>query len=380
MIQLVRAGLIYRNPQPHLRSRQAFFPSLVNLGAGELLCTFDIGEAVEALDCRTYCARSLDGGRTWALQGPLFEHPAERPSSSSLRTSLTPDGTLVAAGSRAYRGSPEQGLVNRENLGYARMDLILLRSRDRGRTWSPPETVEPPLVGPAFETCHHIVARGGGRWLWPTSTWRGWDGSLPNGERAVVLISDDAGRSWPRYGTSFGGDGSGLIHWEQSVLELADGRLLALAWAFDPAAGRTLPTPYSLSTDGGETFGPPRPTGLNGQTCKGLALRDGRILCLYRRESPAGLWANLSRLEGGEWVNLAELPLWGTRLQDSGMTGRCSAGEELSSLKFGYPSMLELEEGHVLAAFWCVEDCTSNIRWMSLKVDGPRGSGPPAQA
>ena len=368
MIGKLSTGIVYRNPKPYLRSRQAFHPSLVDLGGGELICTFDIGEAVEALDYRTYLARSNDGGETWHVEGPLFEEAAARPSTSTARAARLSDGSLIAFGARMYRDDPDQGVLNRETLGLVPMDLILLRSQDGGRAWRGPYVIEPPLAGPSFEICHSILELPDGRWLAPTATWRGWNGERPSGEKSVVLISEDRGLTWPRYGVSFDGSAEGIIHWEQSVVALGGEELLAVAWAHDPEAGRNLPTPYTFSHDGGLTFEPPRPTGLCGQTCKALRLADGRILCVYRRDDRPGLWANLSRLEGGDWANEEELPLWGAGLADSGMTGRAGSAEELSALKFGYPTLLELADGDVLAAFWCFEEWTTIIRWIRLRV------------
>ncbi len=370
MIECLSTGRVYRNPKTYLRSRQAFHPSLVRLEDGELVCTFDIGEAVESLDYRTYLSRSSDGGRTWNFQGPLFEDRVDRRTSSSVRVSRMSDGALVAFGGRSYRDDPEEGVTNKATLGYVPMDLILLRSSDGGRTWDSPEVIDPPLVGPAFEVCHSVVELPNGRWLAPTSTWRGWDGERPSGEKTVVLISEDRGRTWPRYGVCFDGSASGVIHWEVSVISPGGNRALAVAWAHDPQSGKNLPTPYALSEDGGLTFAPPGLTGLRGQTCKMLSLDDGRILCAYRRDDRPGLWANLSRLEGDAWVNEAELPLWGAHLGSSGMTGQAASAEELSSLKFGYPSMVRMLDREVLVVFWCLEDGTTNIRWLRLKIEG----------
>jgi hypothetical protein len=158
-----------------------------------------------------------------------------------------------------------------------------------------------------------------------------------------------------------------VIHWEVSVISLGGERVLAAAWAHDPRTGKNLPTPYAVSEDGGETFSPTRPTGLMGQTCKMLRLDDGRILCAYRRDDRPGLWANVARLEGDAWVNESEAPLWGTHLA-SGMTGQAASAEELSNLKFGYPSMVRMPDGEVLMVFWGLEDGTTNIRWMRLRV------------
>ena len=42
---------------------------------------------------------------------------------------------VVAFGGLYYRDDPEGHLVNLPSLGYVDVDLVLLRSHDRGRTW-----------------------------------------------------------------------------------------------------------------------------------------------------------------------------------------------------------------------------------------------------
>jgi hypothetical protein len=367
MIDLRATGLVYRNPKPHLRALHAWHPSLVRLDSGELLASFDLAQAVEGLDYRTYLARSPDEGQTWGPPVPLFADTVSRRATHTVRLSRTTDGTLLGFGGRFYRDDPEEGLTNRANLGFVPMDLILLQSRDGGHTWHGPTTLQPPLVGPAFEICHAIVELPDSRWLAPTSTWRGWDGQAPNGMKAVALVSADQGRTWPEYLDVMDDYGRGTLYWEQSLVPLPDGRLLAVAWAFDEKKGTSLPTPYTLAQDG-RTFAPPRLTGLRGQTAKVLRLDDGRILCLYRRDDKLGLWAGLARIEGDAWVNLDEAVLW--QGAGSGMTGTTNASEELGRLKFGYPSLVQLPGGDVLAAFWCWEDGLSCIRWVRLGVKG----------
>jgi hypothetical protein len=80
-----------------------------------------------------------------------------------------------------------------------------------------------------------------------------------------------------------------------------------------------------------------------------------------------GLWANLVRMDGDAWTNVAAIPVW--QGPASGMFGQGASGDELSALKFGFPSMVRLPSGDVLAVFWCVEDCQHVIRWARLKIE-----------
>jgi hypothetical protein len=365
VIEIVDGGLVYRNPIPHLKSIHAWHPTLVRTGNGTLLAGFDLGEAVESLDYCTWISRSTDLGRTWEAPRRLFQDPVARRSTHSVRITRMRDGTLVGFGGRFFRDDPHQGLTNRASLGYVPMDLILLESRDDGRSWQGPRTIQPPLTGPSFEICHAIVELADGRWLAPTSTWKGWNGDAPNGMKAIALVSRDRGRTWPEALTVIDQYSRGVVSWEMGLTQLRDERLLAVVWSFDEKAGKSLPNQYALSNDG-RTFSPPRENGLRGETAKLLTLADGRVQCLYRRLDRPGLWANLVRIDGADWINVAEALVW--QGPASGMKGERSSGDELSALKFGFPSLLQLPDQDVLAVFWCLEECIHNIRWARLHL------------
>ena len=365
-IELVGSEVVYRNPKPYLRSLQARHPSLVVFDDGELLLGFDLGQSDESLDYATHRARSQDGGLTWQLEGPLLAPTVQPPTTNSLRLSRA-NGEIVAFGNIHHRERQDEGLVNRATLGFVPTDLVLMRSRDRGRTWSSAERILPPLESPAWETCHHVVELRSGRWLAPTSTWRGWEGDHPAGEQTVALISDDHGRSWPRYRRIFDGRASGLIHWEVSVVQVRDGSVVAVAWVHDPRTQADHPNQFAVSSDDGETFGEPDSTGLHGQTCKLLQLQDGRLLAFYRRLDQPGLWANLATLDNGGWRNLAEIVVW--QGEGAAVMPSENSAAGLAALQFGYPSPRQLADGQVVVVFWCVEACQSVIRLARLRLN-----------
>src|SRR5436190_16697126 len=86
-------GLVYRNSRPHLRSVHAWHPTVVGLDDGTMLCAFDLGEAVESLDYRTYASRSTDGGKTWSSPAAVFTDNGKRLATSLVRISRSKEGT-----------------------------------------------------------------------------------------------------------------------------------------------------------------------------------------------------------------------------------------------------------------------------------------------
>jgi sialidase-1 len=279
-----------------------------------------------------------------------------------------PDGEVVAFMVRSDRTDhPDEGLANPENLGFVPTELLLLRSKDFGRTWTDPDPIKPPLSGPSFEMCCPIVPLRDGRWVIPTLNWPGWDGVCPDGIKMVGLVSSDCGKSWPRYWTVMRDPVGKVFYWESKIAELPDRRLLAVAWVYDDESKKDRPNHYALSCDGGETWSEPVSMDLQGQTLTPFVLDDGRVLCVYRRMDKPGLWANLARLEGTKWINEKELPLWGHQAQ--GLTGTSqNMVQNFNVMRFGAPSITRLGDGTLFVAFWCYEDCVSVIRWFKLAV------------
>ena len=368
-IKVLDTGIIYRNPKPHVHSIHAYFPSAVCMDNGEMLATLVLGEAFEAPNLRTHVARSTDNGETWQMEGTVYEGRTDPLTSDSGRVMALPGGELVLLMHRADRSvAPDDGFTGHENMGFVPMEMVLWRSHDYGHNWSGPEVIEPPLVGPAFEFCSAITPLSDGRWIIPTSTWRGWNGECPNGMKMIALVSSDQGKSWPEYWDVMVDPKDNVIYWETKIVEMPDGRLLCPAWAYDEAAAADLPNQYAVSNDGGKTWAAPMSTGLLGQTPTPFALPDGRILLVYRRMDETGLWANISHLDGDRWVNEQCAPLWGAGAQGLTTTSDNMA-HNFNVLRFGAPCITSLADGTIFVAFWCYEDCVSNIRWYKLAIE-----------
>ena len=90
--------VVYDNPIPNLVSRHGYFPGFAKLPSGELLGLFCMGEAFESA-LTVNVTRSNDNGKSWQLQGPLYDDSADNPPNmDSLKPLLPNDGTLIATG------------------------------------------------------------------------------------------------------------------------------------------------------------------------------------------------------------------------------------------------------------------------------------------
>lgn len=366
-MKIIDTGIVYANPKPYLRTIHALHPTIVDLGDGEMLCEFSLAQAQEAVDHLGYQSRSTDMGKTWNFEGRTIAVDTVRPSSHTVRLSKTSTG-LVGFGALFWRDDPEKGMIaNRENFGFVPMDLILIRSNDKGKTWSWPEIITPPLSGPAFEICHNILELPNGNWLAPCSTQR-MDGVEFKEKKVVVLISEDKGITWDHYGVAFDGTKEGITHWESSVCHLKGDDLLSVTWAYHETTATHLPNRFSVSHDGGRTFSAPEEIGIKGQTCKALCLRDGTILLVYRRNDKPGLWASHYNFDGTNWDLLSESLVWDGGLSTSGMPGKEGGSDELSALKFGFPQMIQLDSGEIFIVYWCFEGWSCCIRWTKISM------------
>lgn len=367
-ISKIETGIVYRNPNPHVRSIHAYFPSVVTMGNDEILVSLVTGEAFEAVNLDTHVVRSADGGRTWSEPQPIIPADQKHLASNCGRLLAVSETEVVSMVVKSRRERyPDAGLANSENLGFVPTDLFVVRSLDRGHTWLPPVEVKPPLDGPSFEACSAIVKLRDGRWLWPTSTWRSWDNKEPNGMKMIALVSYDGGASWPAYLNVMDNTDAGVINWEGKIVELNDGRLLAVSWAYDEKNGVDRQNQYAISTDGGHRWTAPASTGLHGQTMAIIQLPDDRIVAVYRRMDEPGLWLNIAELTDEGWINVQEECLWGgAKAELNARTG--DMVRDFNDLKFGAPYLTLLPDQAVMVVFWCYERLVSNIRWIRFNI------------
>jgi len=332
------------------------FPRVIVLASGDLLCSYSNAGGAYATG-GTGLSRSMDGGRTWRREPDILPVSVRPPASNFLKLSRSRDGaTLYAYGSRS---ADVEGAV----FGTRKASAILCTSVDAGRTWSPPTDV--PMPSDALEITDAALVTASGRLLAPAATID--EGKL--GERVVLAISDDGGRTWPRH-TDCLRDPDGVMGYlEQKLVDLGDGRLLASAWTVTMDGLVDQPNSHAVSTDDGLTWTPPRSIGTRGQTLSVTPLEGDQALVLYnRRYGRQGVVAAIARITDTDWPIL-----WEGLMHDAATSRERTMGadaiDEMKSFAFGFPTAVRLPDGELLATWWAAQDGgPTGISWARLRL------------
>jgi len=367
-IEHLETWVIYQNPKPHVHSRHGYFPGAVKLPSGDLLALFVRSEAFESPDATTFVARSRDLGKTWIVEGRLYDKSALGfETSDSFKPTLLSDGKLVAMGYRFHRHDLEQGIGIEETGGILPGENLISFSRDEGRTWTSPEIIPhrtPELLelsGPCLELASGDLVGVAGIYKMP-------DGSNPSGQFGALLRSTDGGASWNDQVRFFTTSGSTIAAWEPRICEMQPGRLVAIVWAYDIQRDQHLTNQVVVSRDDGHTWSAPIDTGHWGQASNLLWLEDDLLLTIHaHRGKDVGLYVRLVDFADDRWRLISETVIWGGSAAPQTKEGQVMV-EMFQSLRFGQPSLLRLSRSEILAFHWSVEEGQGKIRGHRLRL------------
>jgi sialidase-1 len=367
-IQYLEPHVVYENPKPHVHSRHGCFPGLAQLPSGELIALFVIGEAFESPDGTTWVSRSGDEGRTWHVQGRLYDKRVVGfETTDSFKPTVLRAGVLVATGYRFHRHDPESPIAIPETGGVLHGDDIISFSGDEGHSWSVPEII--PRTHPELlELSGPCIELRSGDLVGVAAPYRMPDGSNPSGQIGVMMRSPDKGRTWDDRTVYFQSPGQNITPFEARICEMQDGRLVAIVWAYDSVAEKHLPNHVVVSHDDGHTWSAPIDTGHMGQASNLLWLGDDLLLTIHaHRASDPGIYVRLVDFAGDRWRPLAETVIYGTQHRQQTREGQAMA-DMFKSLRFGQPSVLRLASGDFLAAHWSIEEGQGRIRAHRLRL------------
>lgn len=225
-------------------------PALVTAADGSLVAAIDkrienMGDLPNKIDI--VARRSTDGGRTWSEVITIVEHRDTYGYGDPALVLDRNSGDLLcicAAGAGLWGTSPENPT-----------DICVMRSRDNGQTWEPPQTITSSIYGrashnPVSEQWQGAFAASGrahqlrdGTLLFVIAVREAPGSPLSN----YVCASKDGGYTWELLPTPADRNGD-----EAKIVELVDG-----SWLMSIRNPRKGHRKYSISHDRGATWSAP---------------------------------------------------------------------------------------------------------------------------
>jgi hypothetical protein len=186
----------------------------------------------------------------------------------------------------------------------------------------------------------------------------------------LAAISDDNGKTWPNHAVVFEDPNKQFGYFEQKLAQINPSKLMAVCWTVTLGDMQDRPNSFTISTDNGSTWIPPRSTGIMGQTMTPIPLGDDRLLVLYnRRYGEQGVVMLLVTFTDEAWHIVYEGILYDTQAQRSRPDNTESAMDEMEAFAFGFPTAIQLQDGTFLATHWSKEQGKFGIRWTKLRVN-----------
>jgi len=330
MIWFLAALLALHVPQvsPNAPNRQ---PQLAAAG-GTVALVFGSGESI-------WLARSTDDGR-------LFDAPVK----------VADLPKLLLGRHRGPRVAIAGGAMLVSAIASVPGDLLVWRSTDGGRTWSPPRAVNDQPTA-AREGLHAMAADSAGH---VTVAWL--DDRGGKGKRLYGAFSNDGGATWGRNVMLYESPSGSICECcHPSLAALGSGEFTVM-WRNSLNGYRDM---YTMRLGGGAALGAAQREG-NGswklEACPmdggGVAVRDGRVGSAWRREKDIYL-AELGRPErklgAGQDVALAAnnqgwYAVWSSH---AGIQAMVPGGTEITQLSpaGAFPAVVTTAGGVVMAAW-----------------------------
>jgi len=196
------------------------FPDICRCANGDLLCVMYAGYDHVSFPrqdlprgARVCAVRSTDEGHTWTPAQIVADTPWDDRDPSVCCLS---DGTLICNWFTYYGGFKEP----EGDKTFKYKELWLCRSTDNGHTWTQPELI-PHLAGAYWACSSPIIELVDGTLLWPV--YREYRDPLRNW--SAVVRSTDKGKTWSE---PYWVDETNDDNDEPAVLQMPDGRVLCL--------------------------------------------------------------------------------------------------------------------------------------------------------
>ena len=353
--------IVYQNPEPLLVSKQGIFPGVSLLPNNDLLIIFSIGQAFDSSDQRAFVTKSKDNGRSWSKPKQLHNHIYDKHvETDTLKPMVLQNGNLIATGYAFVRPDPLTPIVDPITFDVLPLKNKISFSNDNGESWSIPNNFN--VLNKPLEISGPCIQLSSGRILAACPPFHLGE----TGHSGWIIYSDDNGKTWDKLSDFFNTPKGEIAAWECRLCEIDNNGVAVIFWTYDNVKKINLNNHIVFSKDGGESFGEAIDTGVKAQASNLMWLGENTLLTIHsHRESPSGLIIRKVNIANSKFEILTELDLFQDENMESDST---NISKQFGSLKFGQPSLIQLQNKEILATCWCYENNQHIIKTFIVNI------------
>lgn len=374
--KIINQGLVFDASTAPAARQACYFTSLAQLASGTILAGWQTGLTKHSPTNTIRIARSTDQAESW--QGIPWEFETSLdgiPGSLAAAEMIEAEpGRLLLFSTWFDRSDPDRPLFNPETEGILRSQQILAISTDEGNSWGPWQVIPTPgLTG---------CATTGPPIKWPDGTiahafesFKEFDDPEPAVLGAWLVTTSDGGRSFGAPWLIARDPADQVYYWDQRLFAGEEaGEFLALFWTHDRAGQKDLDLHQLQASlaDGSQAAAKPRPTGIPGQIASAGITTDGRLLAfIVDRGNPGTMTLWQSDDDGSSWPKEACLVVHVHDEQAAISQGTedidfAEYWEDMGKWSFGHPTMIPLENGEWLLAYYAGTPQAMSIHWAKI--------------
>ena len=353
--------IVYQNPEPLLVSKQGIFPGVSLLPNNDLLIIFSIGQAFDSSDQRAFITKSKDNGRSWSTPKQLHNHIYDKHvETDTLKPLVLQNGNLIATGYAFVRPDPLTPIVDPITFDVLPLKNKISFSNDNGESWSIPNNFN--VLNKPLEISGPCIQLSSGRILAACPPFHLGE----TGHSGWIIYSDDNGKTWDKLSDFFNTPTGEIAAWECRLCEIDNNGVAVIFWTYDNVKKINLNNHIVFSKDGGVSFGEAIDTGVKAQASNLMWLGENTLLTIHsHRESPSGLIITKVNIANSKFEILTELDLFQDENMESDST---NISKQFGSLKFGQPSLIQLQNKEILATCWCYENNQHIIKTFIVNI------------
>jgi hypothetical protein len=344
---------------------------VAQLSNGDLLASFQAASVKNGIDSNAMLARSVDGGKTWAVPIAPF-NPILNGKEGSLHLAYVSElepRTLVASILWCdHFNDNTLEFFNPTTGGLLPTEVCLSFSQDNGKTWSELKNIPKgafdgtptPVMGPVHKLDN-------GTLICPFETSKSYDDAGIWHHKAAYFISYDNGKTWPEHKVVANDPQCRIYFWDHRMANLGHGRLIDLFWAYDTAENKELNVYMSQSDDYGKTWLIPAQTDLVGQPWPIYIHNKLVAVAAVDRSISQTIKLYLTHLTDRLDV-VDSLVLYNA---SDVLKSQGGLNEQLTtqgSWAYGLPSGCKLKHEQLLVVYYAGNQTSTDINWCKVKL------------